>query len=298
MTESMAGREVAKNVGVSAPGLLDVSSSTEFYDKTSEMNRLMSFGSWPSKNMFPQPSAFVSAGFYYTGEGDKTRCFSCNGEVVNWKPDMYPDEVHRRRFPHCLLVKGEESRNKPMQPSSEVFEKVETFFRKKSTDVPFICRNKEIAIQASNPRGMTNPTLVKRRQSRLASGSTDDSLVSLSNPASLTPTVDYTDMRYEQARLRSFAHWPKSDMIQPSNLARAGMYFIGPGDRVQCAFCKGKLEGWIRGDNPLEEHRKHFGARCRFMQGAQVGNVPIVQGVSMTQNDDVVIAALVTCLYQ
>ena len=67
----------------------------------------------------------------------------------------------------------------------------------------------------------------------------------------------FVDMSSEEARLRSFLRWPYSNLIQPLDLAKAGMYFIGPGDLVQCAFCQGKLEGWSRGDNPLEEHRQH-----------------------------------------
>ena len=265
--------------------------STEFSDMAFEMHRLMSFTSWPQKNVFPQPSALVSAGFYYTGEADRTKCFSCEGEVCRWTPDMYPDVIHRTRFPHCLLVKGEEARHKPMQPSQEVVNKVENFFKKKSVDLGFISRNTNIATQPSNPHGMTNPILVK---SSVASRSSNSGLLSLTSPLSLTSTIDYCDMRYEEARQRSFAHWPKSDMIPPADLARAGMYFIGPGDRVQCAFCKGKLEGWMRGDNPLDEHKKHFGARCRFMQGAQVGNVPTVHGVSRAPRSQRAHGAIIT----
>ena len=226
-----------------------ISSSTEFSDMAVEMHRLISFGTWPHKNEFPQPSALGSAGFYYTGEADKTKCFSCEGEVLNWRSDMYPDEIHRTRFPDCLLVKGEETRHKPMQPSAEGVKNDETVFRKKLKELSFIYRDSTIALQSSNPHGMTNPVLVKHRQSRVATGS-PGSLMPLSSPASVTPAVDYTD---EQVRLRSFAHWSKSNVMQPSNLAWVGMYFIGSGDRVQCAFWKGKLEGWIRGDNPLHE---------------------------------------------
>ena len=264
---------------------MDIFPSTESFDMAVEMYRLITFGTWPRKNEFPQPTLLVSAGFYYTGEDDKTKCFSCDGEVSNWKSDMYPDDVHRKRFPDCLLVKGEETRHKPMRPSEEVVVKVEDFFIKKANDLRFISRNTSIVKQPTNSYGMTTPILVNLRKPKVASGSPEGSLESLSSISSSSPimAIDYNDMRFEQARLRSFAHWPKSDMIRPSNLARAGMYFIGPGDRVQCAFCKGKLEGWIRGDNPLDEHRKHFGARCRFMQGAQVGNVPIVEGVGSTK---------------
>ena len=275
------GQAVPKPTVTSPSGIVDITSLKEFSDMAVEMHRVMSFTAWPNKDIFPLPSALASAGFYHTGEGDKTRCFSCKGEVCNWKPTMYPDVIHRTRFPHCRLVKGEEVRHKPMQSSPEVYDKVETYFRKKSNDLPFISRNTNIVKQPANPHGMTNPILVNLRRPQSASRSPAISLEALSPLSTLLNSSG--DMSFEQERLRSFAHWPKSDMIRPSDLARAGMYFIGPGDRVQCAFCKGKLEGWIRGDSPLDEHKKHFGARCRFMQGAQVGNVPIVRGVSRAQ---------------
>jgi len=43
---------------------------------------------------------------------------------------------------------------------------------------------------------------------------------------------------------------------------------------VQCAFCKGILRNWERGDKPGELHAQSF-TYCRFVQGHDVGNVPI-----------------------
>ena len=168
---------------------VDVISSEEFSDMAEEMHRLMSFGSWPRKDQFPQPSALASAGFYYTGEDDKTRCFSCKGEVFNWRPDMYPDVIHRTRYPHCRLVKGEETRNRPMPLPTEVYGKEEAFF---CNDFPSISHNTNIVKQPSNPHGMTNAILVNHRRPPAASNSPTISS-SLMNPSG--------DMSLEQQRV-------------------------------------------------------------------------------------------------
>lgn len=42
---------------------------------------------------------------------------------------------------------------------------------------------------------------------------------------------------WEQKRLESFADWPVSAPVIPTNLAGAGFYYTGQGDRVRCAFC-------------------------------------------------------------
>ena len=84
-----------------------------YSDMSSEFDRLTSFITWPRRNECFRTVSLAKAGFYYTGEGDKLRCFSCDGEVSNWREDMLPDEEHRARFPHCRLVRGDETHNRP-----------------------------------------------------------------------------------------------------------------------------------------------------------------------------------------
>ena len=43
----------------------------------------------------------------------------------------------------------------------------------------------------------------------------------------------------ERARLETFTLWPGTATLRPQELARAGFYYLGAEDRVQCAFCKG-----------------------------------------------------------
>lgn len=105
------------------------------------------------------------------------------------------------------------------------------------------------------------------------------------------------DYRKEEIRLASFCQrdgkrWPKSDVVSPSALAKAGFYWNPSNihsldgqvnDRVTCAFCEGSLGGWENGDDPYSEHRRCCNT-CPFIMGAPVGNVPISRSPSGLQS--------------
>lgn len=56
------------------------------------------------------------------------------------------------------------------------------------------------------------------------------------------------DMKKEQDRLMTFLKWPTSSPVGAERLARAGMFFTGDGDLVECFCCGGVLDGWNFGD--------------------------------------------------
>lgn len=87
----------------------------------------------------------------------------------------------------------------------------------------------------------------------------------------------YDLLKNEWTRLRSFYirrsnNWPVS-FLSPEDLANAGFFYLNR-DRVQCAFCRGIVSNWERGDRPLSEHARHF-PRCPFIMEEDVGNIPI-----------------------
>lgn len=75
-------------------------------------------------------------------------------------------------------------------------------------------------------------------------------------------------------RLGTFSDWPATAKVAATDLARAGFFYTGGTDRVQCAFCHGYLRNWVDGDTPDGEHRRHF-PHCPFVCGTTVNNVPI-----------------------
>lgn len=86
-------------------------------------------------------------------------------------------------------------------------------------------------------------------------------------------------MRREGDRIRTFQEWPADAAVAPADLAKAGFFFLGPGDAVQCFCCGGILRCWMQGDTPGDEHRRHF-PTCCFVLGRAVGNIPLRAGFS------------------
>lgn len=68
----------------------------------------------------------------------------------------------------------------------------------------------------------------------------------------------------ELFRISTFARFPASGVTERS-LARAGWFYTGVGDRVQCFRCNVTAEGWQAGDCPTEKHRQ-LSPSCSFIQ--------------------------------
>ena len=86
-------------------------------------------------------------------------------------------------------------------------------------------------------------------------------------------------MRREGERIRTFHNWPADAPVTSGDLAKAGFFFVGPGDKVQCFCCGGILRCWVHGDSPAVEHKRHF-PTCSFILGRAVGNIPVQIGSS------------------
>ncbi|NXO56196.1 BIR7B protein, partial [Aramus guarauna] len=80
-----------------------------------------------------------------------------------------------------------------------------------------------------------------------------------------------SSMRNEARRLRTFWQWPGTSPVSAQDLVKAGFFFVGPRDEVQCFCCGGVLKDWGPGDCPIAEHLKFFPS-CRFISGEDVGN--------------------------
>ncbi|XP_013044363.2 baculoviral IAP repeat-containing protein 7 isoform X1 [Anser cygnoides] len=89
-----------------------------------------------------------------------------------------------------------------------------------------------------------------------------------------------SSMRDEARRLRTFSQWPDSSPVSAWDLAKAGFFFVGPGDHVQCFCCGGILKDWKPGDCPMVEHLKFF-PFCKFIYREAVRNQQLLplQGI-------------------
>ncbi|XP_010874146.1 baculoviral IAP repeat-containing protein 7 isoform X2 [Esox lucius] len=107
----------------------------------------------------------------------------------------------------------------------------------------------------------------KEKEDATSPSMTDDS-------SDILYILEKPQMRGEEERLRTFENWPRDAPVTAANLARAGFYFLGPQDKVQCFCCGGILRYWVHGDRPIVEHKRHFPS-CNFVLGRAVGNIPL-----------------------
>ncbi|XP_069818939.1 baculoviral IAP repeat-containing protein 1-like [Dendropsophus ebraccatus] len=68
----------------------------------------------------------------------------------------------------------------------------------------------------------------------------------------------------ENVRLESFKKWPTDSKGDPAAIARAGFYYTGRRDIVQCFSCAVCLGQWEESDDPWKEHTKWF-PDCPFL---------------------------------
>lgn len=71
----------------------------------SEAARSDSFGStWPHGGLC-SPANMAKAGFYYTGQSDSVKCFTCRVKLENWKPEVDdPWTKHKDLSPDCCFA--------------------------------------------------------------------------------------------------------------------------------------------------------------------------------------------------
>ncbi|KAL5004428.1 hypothetical protein ScPMuIL_017884 [Solemya velum] len=66
--------------------------------------RVSSFNGWWPVHKSQTPQHLATAGLFYTGSGDKVRCFSCGGGLRDWEDSDDPWVEHARWYPTCSFV--------------------------------------------------------------------------------------------------------------------------------------------------------------------------------------------------
>ncbi|XP_003472801.3 baculoviral IAP repeat-containing protein 3 [Cavia porcellus] len=213
------------------------------YDFSCELYRMSTYSAFPSGVPVSERS-LARAGFYYTGVKDKVKCFCCGLMLDNWKQGDNPIEKHKKLYPSCSFVQNLTSAN-----------------------------SLEATSQPAFPSSVTNYTH-SLPPSLENSGYFSGSYSSFpSSPVNFRANQDFSALRTspsqcamgtEKARLLTYQMWPLT-FLSPTDLAKAGFYYIGPGDRVACFACGGKLSNWEPKDDAMSEHRRHF-PHCPFLE--------------------------------
>ncbi|XP_023251657.1 E3 ubiquitin-protein ligase XIAP isoform X1 [Seriola lalandi dorsalis] len=158
------------------------------------------------------------AGFYFTGQADRVRCFCCKKTVENWCMGDTPVERHKEVSPSCTFLSC--THRTSFNPSSDTTLTNGSIYNEAAEDLEYRLRTGEVVDESTYP---------------------------------MAP-----HMKSEEARLQTFSSWPSTAPVTPQDLAQAGLYYLGESDRVQCFCCGGMLGGWEAGDTAWGEHTKHF----------------------------------------
>ncbi|KAF1525393.1 UNVERIFIED_CONTAM: E3 ubiquitin-protein ligase XIAP, partial [Eudyptes robustus] len=193
-------------------------------------------------------SVLARAGFVYTGEGDKVKCFSCHTTTEGWAPGDSAVERHKKLSPNCKFITESTFLENNIHPLAQNYQH--------GTENG--SSNSALPCTLDDPSDAEADYLVRTRQ-----------------------VVDMSDNFYpknpamcsEESRLKSFHSWPLNGQLTPKELANAGFYYTGVGDQVACFCCGGKLKKWEPSDRAWSEHKRHF-PKCFFVLGRDVGNVP------------------------
>ncbi|CAO2636187.1 Baculoviral IAP repeat-containing protein 3 [Lemmus lemmus] len=209
------------------------------YDFSCELYRLSTYSAFPAGVPVSERS-LARAGFYYTGVNDKVKCFCCGLMLDNWKQGDSPVEKHRQLYPSCSFVQT-------LNPASRPEASPQTSL---PSAVPSLSTSLENTgyFSGSYSSFPSDPVNFRANQDCPA----------------LRTSPYHSAMNTEKARLLTYQTWPLS-FLSPAELARAGFYYVGPGDRVACFACGGKLSNWEPKDDAMSEHRRHF-PNCPFLK--------------------------------
>uniref|UniRef100_A0A1B0GLP2 RING-type domain-containing protein n=1 Tax=Lutzomyia longipalpis TaxID=7200 RepID=A0A1B0GLP2_LUTLO len=284
-------------------------------DMKVEENRLMTFSRWPSDAPV-SPERIAKAGFFATGDALEVLCPWCKRRIRDWE---YGDQVivrHRRLDPLCrFVINATEAGNVPRisgcassssaRAPADDWKNEETRLRSFSkwpvtfvsplalAKAGFYFFNLEDRVKCAWCQGVVGqwedgddpfdvhqrffpacPRAVLGPNIDIPAGERISELgIQTTRPPKM-PKYASLD-----ARLRTFAQWPKSDIQRGEVLAQAGFYYQGNQDQVRCFQCDGGLKCWLADDDPWCEHARWF-PKCQFVQ--LIKGQPYIDSVQRT----------------
>ncbi|XP_034253677.1 death-associated inhibitor of apoptosis 1-like isoform X2 [Thrips palmi] len=218
------------------PNRPNVLTSTPSRDYKVERQRLESFAGYPSNSVDVRQLA--KAGFFFTKSEDIVRCAFCDVEVGRWEEGDNPAEEHKKWSKNCPFLSHPSavdnvaiSPSDPPPPLPQLepygFDECGIFNIKKSDNCPIVPSLEKLGIH-------------KR--------------YSPAHPSYITL----------EARLESFESWPSALKLRPQELAEAGFFYTGLGDKTICFQCGGGLKDWAETDEPWREHALYF-SKCGYV---------------------------------
>ncbi|KAM9269929.1 E3 ubiquitin-protein ligase XIAP isoform 2-T3 [Cariama cristata] len=220
-------------------------------------------------------SALAQAGFVYTGESDKVKCFSCHTTVEGWAPGDSALETHKKLSPNCKFITESTFLENNIHPPSQNYQH-RTENGSSNSALPgvgdqvacFCCGGKLKKWEPSDRAWSEH----KRHFPKcfFVLGWDVGNVPSESIPAELADSglnnaqhpMNPSMAKYGR-RLQTFLTWIYP--VDKEQLAEAGFYSIGNGDHVVCFHCGGRLQEWKENEDPWDQHAKWFPG-CRFVR--------------------------------
>ena len=221
-----------------------------------ERLRTFTEGRWPVSAQ-QSPIDLAEAGFFYLGQLDRVQCAFCKTTLKNWVRGEVPILEHYKRNQHCDFIKGYEVGNVPI--SEDPVRSRNTIFP--NFDVVGNCN--------SLTRNLDPMPQVSTSEYQHLSSDEENNRMDLEslNDCSQPFGPQCPEMASYDARLSTFRtiNWPANFPIQTTDLADAGLFYVGQEDHVKCFYCSGGIYGWESGDEPWSEHQRLF-PHCTYVQ--------------------------------
>jgi len=274
---------------------IDMALSTERHNCMLEMHRLATYAAM-SRGGNACSLSLARLGFRYTGPDDTVVCCHCQTAVRGWNS---ADDV-RRKHNSCSQQFVNGTDEIPAIVSS-LRQHIPTTNRTSSSSPKTTNSTRDVLDYTGKPE-LTTSTIEKSNSSfyevceatlNRASRKNFSDIYSNAAVSAASPSVpadiiidrtrpDFQRLKVESARLATFYDWPErvASIVDPRELAKAGMFYTGQTDRVQCAFCRSFLRNWVEGDVPADEHRRLF-PDCSFVNNTDIGTFDIVDSTQI-----------------
>lgn len=215
-----------------------------------EVNRLTTFTHWIVP--FIDKKLLARIGFFYIGPNDLVKCYFCKVEIGMWEPEDNPMEEHLRWSPNCRLLRGRETSNEPIDADA-----LKRILPQLSYDT---CGVRDI-----HPTAYVESSSPPQSQSPQPSSSTTTTPPASQEAEIATRRPEHPEFQIESHRVATYEDWPKTMKQKPNELAEAGFYYTGKGDRVICFSCGGGLKHWEENDAPWEQHAMWY-SKCEYLK--------------------------------
>jgi hypothetical protein len=193
-----------------------------------ELHRLSTFRNW---NYAMSKTELAKSGFYYYNQGDACQCIYCLVIVYAWKDSDVANLEHKKWSPRCPFMLGLPVGNIPSEGQGT-----------DETRTPNLSSLTEpYKSNFSSPD--IRPNAIPERYFPAAT----------KEPDQIMKESKDDDGSQFKARLETFALWPKLQQTK-EEMARAGFYYTGFNDQVQCPSCNITVNSWTPDEKPLTLH--------------------------------------------